>query len=217
LKEVKSSTRGHGREEMTGLRKHSLLVLILISAAVLPLFGQDAHRDSQLMPEALLDSIGVRPGMIIGEAGAGQGYFTFKLANRVGPTGHVYANDIDEGALKVLWNRAQREGIAQITTVKGEVADPLFPVQDLDMVVLVVAFHDFEKPVAWLKKAARYMKSGANLVIIDVDPDRWGRGHYHYWTLKKISGYLETAGYRKIRVYTHLPRHNIYIYRPKRK
>jgi ubiquinone/menaquinone biosynthesis C-methylase UbiE len=190
------------------------LFVFVMSAGVSVSRAQDAHRDRELMPEALLDTIGVRPGMVLGEAGAGQGYFTFKLAARVGPTGHVYANDIDAEALRVLWNRAQREGVSQISIVKGRVADPLFPVRDLDMVILVVAFHDFEKPVEWLKNARKYMKQNAPMVIIDVDPDKWGRGHYHYWTSEKITDYLEAAGYEKIKILTHLARHNVYIYNP---
>jgi predicted methyltransferase len=59
----------------------------------------DAARDTQLQPERVMDAVGIRPGMVIGEAGAGRGYFTFKLARRVGDTGRIYANDIDESAL----------------------------------------------------------------------------------------------------------------------
>jgi predicted methyltransferase len=98
-------------------------VLVLRSDAL-----DDAERDARLQPERVMDAIGVRPGMVIGEAGAGRGYFTFKLARRVGAQGKVYANDIDRGALDHIRQVCRDENIANVETVVGEVEDPLFPV-----------------------------------------------------------------------------------------
>ncbi len=93
--------------------------------------------------EKAMDAIGVIPGMIVGEAGAGDGYFTFPLLGRVGARGVVYANDIDRLALARLRARGEREGYLNVHTVVGVVDDPLFPRRDLDMVVVVHALHDF--------------------------------------------------------------------------
>jgi SAM-dependent methyltransferase len=81
-----------------------------------------------------MDSIGVRQGMRVGEAGAGQGYFTFPLARRVGSGGMVFSNDISGESLDVIRERAVREGLKNIRTVVGEVEDPLFPEKNLDLV-----------------------------------------------------------------------------------
>ena len=105
-----------------------------------------------------MDTIGVREGMVIGEAGAGRGYFSFKLAKRIGESGTLYANDIDANALRAISRRCVQEGILNIKTVEGKVADPLFPVKDLEMVFMIAAFHDFTEPVAWLKNVKKYMK-----------------------------------------------------------
>ena len=78
-----------------------------------------------------------------GEAGAGRGYFTFKLARRVGRSGIVYANDIDEAALAQIESRCRSEGIQNIETVVGEIEDPRFPEEGLDLVIMVYALHDF--------------------------------------------------------------------------
>jgi len=110
----------------------SLFIFLLIAVQIAT--GQNSYRDQQMQPERLMDSLGVKPGMIIGEAGAGQGYFTFWLSKRVGETGRVYANDIDESVLRSIRNRCNREGIKNIETIVGEVEDPLFPAQQMDMV-----------------------------------------------------------------------------------
>ena len=174
---------------------------------------QAQSRDELLQPQKLMDAIGVKPGMIIGEAGAGEGYFTFKLARRVGETGRVYANDIVERVFKVIERRCQRDGITNITTVLGEVEDPLFPTAELDMVFMVAAFHDFERPVKWLKNAKRYMKPDATLVIVERDPERWGQGGYHFMTREEILNTVAKSGLKLVRVDTFLSIHNIYIFK----
>lgn len=69
--------------------------------------GADEPRDAEIQPERVMDLIGNRAGMVVGEAGAGRGYITLKLARRIGPTGRVYANDIDGSALEELLKRCR--------------------------------------------------------------------------------------------------------------
>lgn len=185
-----------------------LLVLFLNLCA-----DQSSRRDKWMQPEKIMDAIGVIPGMVIGEAGAGEGYFTFKLAHRVGNAGRIYANDILERVLGTIRERCERQGITNITTVLGEVEDPLFPESTLDMVVMMAAFHDFEKQVEWLKNVKQYMKSNASLVIIEKDPDKMERGSSHHMTKDEILETVKQAGYKLVRVEMFLERDNIYIFR----
>ncbi len=172
-----------------------------------------SSRDAQVQPEKLMDAIGVKPGMVIGEAGAGSGYFTFKLSRRVGETGKVYANDIVQRVLNVIDRRCEREGITNITTILGRVEDPLFPENELDMVFMIAAFHDFEKKVEWLNNVKPYLKPGGTMVIVEMDPDKWGRGYSHLMTKKEILDTVNKSGFKLDRIETFLPRHNIYIYK----
>ena len=110
---------------------------------------------------------GSRPGMRVGEAGAGEGYFTFPLARRVGPAGIVFANDISTSSLDVIRERADREGLGNIKIVVGAVEDPLFPEKNLDMVVMVYVLHMLERPIPFLKNLRSYLKPGGSLVIIE--------------------------------------------------
>ena len=192
------------------------LSYFLIAVSVLVAFSctsaAQSSRDAQVQPEKLMDAIGVKPGMVIGEAGAGEGYFTFKLSRRVGETGKVYANDIVERVLKVIERRCEREGITNITTVLGKVEDPLFPKGALDMVFMISAFHDFEKKVEWLNNVKPYLKPGGILVIVEVDPDKRGFGRGHLMTKDEILETVEKSSFKLDRIETFLAYHNIYVY-----
>jgi len=197
---------------MRRFRSYSLIALCILVLAS-GVFLAQSRRDAQVQPEKLMDAIGVKPGMVIGEAGAGEGYFTFKLSRRVGETGRVYANDIVEKVLKVIKDRCEREGITNITTILGKVEDPLFSKGSLDMVFMISAFHDFEKKVEWLNNVKPYLKPGATLVIVESDPDKSGRGSGHLMTKDEILETVKKSIFKLDRIETFLPTHNIYIYK----
>jgi len=187
------------------------LLLFLHSYVVL---GQN-DRETWQPPGQIMDSIGVKPGMIIGEAGAGQGYFTFYLARRVGEKGKVYANDISITSLNDIQSRSKRENIANIITVLGETEDPLFPQKNLDMIVMLYVLHMLEKPVEFLKNLKKYMKPGTQLVIIERNT-LTERAHYPgFMTKKQILDTIEKSDYKLERILTFLPRDVIYIYKIK--
>jgi ubiquinone/menaquinone biosynthesis C-methylase UbiE len=152
--------------------------LAVIVSATPTAARDDTARDAEIQPERVMDAIGVRPGMVIGEPGAGRGYFTFKLARRVGDAGKVYANDIDAGALGHLRERCRNDGIRNIETVLGEIEDPRFPARALDLVIMVYALHDFAEPQAFLEKLRESLKPGATVVILDRDPEATGERHF---------------------------------------
>ncbi len=179
--------------------------------------SQNKDRDSWQKPEAIMDTIGVKEGMVIGEAGAGEGYFTFKLSKRVGKTGKIYANDISEKALRAIKRRCEREGINNITTILGKQDDPLFPEGKLDMVVMMMAFHEFKNQINWLQNVKPSMKTNATLIIIERDPEKWSSGRSHFMTKEKILKTVKKADYILLRMETFLPKDNIYIFRPSNK
>ncbi len=160
--------------------------------------------------EAAMDAIGLQPGMVVGEAGAGSGYFTLPMARRVGKVGAVYANDIDRQALRSLEARAKGDGLANIHTVIGEVDDPVFPRRDLDLIVVVHAFHDFDRPVEWLVNAKKYLRPGAAVAIIDEDPEN--RGSSHFWPRSRVTGFASKAGYALVKAADGFPEHLILLF-----
>lgn len=116
----------------------------------------------------VMDLIGIEPGMKIGEAGAGDGYFTFHLSKRIGENGIIYANDIHKNSLKALKYYAKEFNVlSNIKTLIDKVDDPCFPKKNLDLIVIFGSFHDFEKRYEWLVNARKYLKIGGKLVILD--------------------------------------------------
>jgi ubiquinone/menaquinone biosynthesis C-methylase UbiE len=156
-----------------------------------------------------MDAVGVVPGMVVGEAGAGDGYFTLPMARRVGASGVVYANDISRRALDRLESNARRERLDNIHAVEGDVDDPRFPRRDLDLVVIVHAFHDFSQPVEWLRNVKKYLRPGAAVAIIDRDPAQGAESHF--WPRERIVGYAEEAGFEPTKIVDNISRHLIVV------
>ena len=100
-------------------------------------------------PEAILDTLGIRAGMVIGEVGAVSGYFTFMLYDRVGETGKIFANDISRSALSTLRERARRNGVENIEVIQGEVENTRFPPATMDMVIMVLTYVRCPRSIAF--------------------------------------------------------------------
>lgn len=188
----------------------SALALLL---AVSVLFA--GSRDRWQQPSKVLKVIGVKPGMIIGEPGAGKGYYTFKLAKIVGNHGKVYANDIYQHLLDGIAEKSKKKNLNNIITVKGEDKDPLFPENSIDMLFMSYVIHDMTYPVAFMKNARKYLKPGAPVVLLEQDPDKWPSGRGHFFEKKELMEKMEKAGYRLVKIETFLERDNIYIYKAK--
>jgi len=184
-----------------------------LTAAIAPSFGRDADRETWQPPEQIMDAVGVRAGMRIGEAGAGEGYLTFHLARRVGDRGVVYANEISEGDLETIRIRAQREGVDNIVTVLGEIEDPLFPEKDLDMVIMVYVLHHLDRPIEFLQNLEGYLKPDAPVVIIEKNHDTERSHPPQFMTGRQILETIEESGYELEKTETFLPRDTIYVYR----
>jgi tRNA A58 N-methylase Trm61 len=170
---------------------------------------RNASRDSIEQPEKVMEAVGVKPGLVIGEIGAGHGYFTFWLAKGVGETGKIYANDIDESALAAIERRREAEKVANIETALGTVDDPRLPLGALDMVFVVNAFHDLAKPVELLANLLPSLKPGATVVIMDRDRDR--AGDRHFLTRAEVEEIVGRSVLEMVRVETFLRYHNLYI------
>lgn len=174
-------------------------------------------------PQKIMDTIGVKPGMVIGEVGAGRGRFTVYLARQVGPTGKLYANDIDRKSLDYLQARCQKLGFKQVEIIRGENDDPLLPRNALDMAIMVWTFHMIEKPDLLLKNLKSCLKPGAPLVIIDpIDSEIDGEFHIdrskpgpHPPTIReRVEKSARAAGYELLKVETFLPKDYIFILKP---
>jgi ubiquinone/menaquinone biosynthesis C-methylase UbiE len=200
----------------SGLRIN-IFILITLTFLFCPFNAATAQkhdhsaRDRWQQPERIMDSLGIKQGMIIGEAGAGEGYFTFKLSRRIGLEGIVYANDILPGKLQTIKERCQEDSIDNIITLPGKVDDPLFPVGRLDMIIMVYVFHELEEPVSFLNNASRGLKPGAPIVIVERDPAKFGGRDGHFLEEGEVTGRVKAAGFEISKIFRFLPRDNIYL------
>ena len=182
------------------------------------LFSQDpdaweANQTSYQPPETVLEAIDLKEGMTVGEIGAGRGRYSVILAEEVGKNGLIYANDIDKEDLDYLDLRCERDGITNVTIIRGKELDPLLPENELDMIFIVNSYHHFSKPVELLQNAQPALKASGTLVIIEGVPGRYGRGSTHATPKEDLISQVEQAGYSFDRVAAELTRDNIYIFK----
>jgi len=124
----------------------------------------------------VMDALQIGEGSVVADLGAGGGWFTVRLARRVGPNGRVYAEDIQPEMVNAIQRRAQREGLRNVNTVLGTAVDPRLPEASLDAILIVDAFHELEQPVALLKNLARTLKPSGVIGIINFKKDGGGPG-----------------------------------------
>jgi len=125
-------------------------------------------------PEQVMDLIGIRPGLVIGEVGAGRGRVTVHLAVRVGEKGKIYASDIDQAAIDYLKDRCRRQGLSNVEPILGLADDARFPKNSLDLVFMAGVFHHLDKPVPLLKSLLPSLKPWGAVVMVEPDPAHTG-------------------------------------------
>ena len=130
-------------------------------------FPPRVPRDTWQRPVEIMEQLGVRPGSTVADVGARDGYFTFRLAARVGDRGKVFAQDLDEAALKKIAERAQRENIGQIETVGGTPDDLKSGGSSLDAIVADDAFHGFTHPDAMLAAFCHALRPGGRVAVLN--------------------------------------------------
>ena len=144
----------------------------------------DRNRDSWQRPSEVFDGLGVKPGHRVADIGCGRGYFTFRLAVRVGSEGKVYAVDTDAEAIGKIRARKEREKVTQIEPIVSESADPRLPA-NLDSVLIVDSYHEFREYEQLMAAVFRALKPGGRLVIIDGEAET-GRPRTEYHRQHRI-------------------------------
>ncbi len=114
-------------------------------------------------------------GLGLLDVGAGGGWFTIRLANRVGPNGVVYAQDIQPEMIGAISRRVEREGLKNVKTVLGAADDPQLPAP-VDVVLIVDAYHEMDDPRTLLRKLRTSLKRGGRIGIVEFTKNGYGPG-----------------------------------------
>jgi arsenite methyltransferase len=180
-------------------------------------FAYDSFgRDRWQQPDRILPALTLKDGDRVADLGAGGGYFTFRLAHAVAPSGLVYALDVDEPMLADLARRAQRDGIANIRTIEPPADDPSLP-EPVDVIFLSHAYHHIEDRPAYFARAARYLTPAGRVAILEGNCEGlFSRLFGHATRPDTIRSEMEQAGYRLLARHDFVRRDSFSIFVPTR-
>jgi arsenite methyltransferase len=128
---------------------------------------EDPGRDAWQQPDQVIQNLGLHQGDEVADLGAGSGYFTVRLAREVGPSGKVYAVDIDQKMLNYIDQRAQEEKLDNIQTILADPDDPKLGSQSVDLIFICDVLHHIHNRDKYYPKLYRALRMGGRLVDID--------------------------------------------------
>ncbi len=172
------------------------------------------EREAEEHPRVALDEIGIAKGSTVADIGAGVGFYTILLAERVGPQGRVYANEIQSGMLDRLKKNVAARGLKNVIPVLGDEDDPKLPPGSVDVALLVDVYHEFGQPVAMIRKLRQSLKPDGRLVLLEYrgeDPKVPIRPE-HKMTVQQVVAELQPDGFVLQRTDEKLPWQHILIF-----
>jgi protein-L-isoaspartate O-methyltransferase len=172
------------------------------------------ERDAEEDPDLAVRLLRLPRGATVADIGAGSGYMTVRLAKAVGPTGKVYANDLQPGMLQLLEKTIARERLTNVVPVLGTVDDPRLPDATIDLAIMVDVYHEFSEPQRMLQRIRTALKPGGRLVLLEYraeDPDVPILPD-HKMTKAQVKLEVEHEGFKQQRVYDDLPRQHLIVF-----
>jgi arsenite methyltransferase len=194
-------------EPLMATSLHRCINLGLIAAWCLWLSGcaglayrhmNDPSRDAWQKPKEVVQKLALAPGAAVADIGAGGGYFTWYLAEAVGPDGTVYAVDIDETGLEILGKEMQVRGVKNVVPIHAEPMDPKLP-EPVDLVFSCDTYHHMKDRVRYFQSLERSLKAGGRVAILDFHPHGFFSGLLGHGTAAEdVRREMEAAGYRRV-------------------
>jgi ubiquinone/menaquinone biosynthesis C-methylase UbiE len=172
-------------------------------------------RDSWQQPERVLETLAIAPDSAVADLGAGGGYFTFRLAEAVGPGGRVYAVDVDETMTDYLAERATDEGWDNVQVILGEYEDPLLPDGEIDLLFTSNTYHHIQDRVAYFRRVRADLAPGGRIAILELNDSGWfPRWFGHHTPLETITSEMAEAGYDLQESFDFIDRQHFAIFTP---
>ena len=173
----------------------------------------DPERDAWQKPHEVIEALRLKPDAVVADIGAGTGYFAMRLAH-MQPQGRIYGADTEPDMVKYLAERAQREGLKNVTAVHATPDDPRLP-EKADLILLVDVFHHVGERVRYFRELQRALKAGGRIVIIDfrmnspIGPPVRAR-----IAPEQVKAELALAGYALVQDHDFLPNQYFLIFAP---
>lgn len=193
-----------------------LAFLFLAGCAFLKQWAYEGfNRDHWQQPQKVIETLALRPGDHVADLGSGSGYFTYRLAEAVGPKGKVYAVDVDREMNDLVTKAIKEKGIGNVELILARPDDPMLPPTGVDLVFTVNTYHHFENRVAYFQRLRKHLRPGGRIAVIDFDRRAWFAGLWrHYTPAEFIKREMEQAGYGLQRELTFLDRQSFLIFTP---
>jgi ubiquinone/menaquinone biosynthesis C-methylase UbiE len=176
-----------------------------------------AEREDEEAPSKAIDALELKAGMVVADIGAGSGYYSSRIARRVGPTGRVYATDIQPGMIEILERRVKNEGLTNVTPVLGAMDDPRLPAGAIDLAIMVDVYHELQQPQVFLQRLKPAFKPNGRLVLLEFrkeDP-KVPILEVHKMSVAEVKQELEAEGFVLDQVIDVLPWQHIIVLRVK--
>jgi SAM-dependent methyltransferase len=157
-------------------------------------------REKTEEPEKVLDALAILPGSTVADVGAGTGFFSLRIARRVGPAGHVVATDLEPRMLALLAERAAEQRLDNIETRVVTSDDPRLDAASVDLVLMVDVYHELVHPAAELAAVRRALRPAGRLALVEYrgeDP-RGAIKPEHKMTRAQVEAEVEPAGFREV-------------------
>ena len=172
----------------------------------------DPARDAWQKPKQIVERLDIEPGARVADLGAGGGYFTWYLAEAVGPQGKVYAVEIDETALAIIEKEMKSRRVTNVVLIRAEPDDARLP-EPVDLVFSCDTYHHMEDRVAYFRSLARYLKHDGKVAILDFYAEGFFSGLLGHGTTKEeVRREMESAGYRLAADYDLVDRQHFQIF-----
>jgi ubiquinone/menaquinone biosynthesis C-methylase UbiE len=172
------------------------------------------EREEEEAPDDAIAQLDLTKGEVVADIGAGSGFMSEKMSRKVGPTGRVYAEDIQPEMIDILNKRIVKEKLANITPVLGLADDPKLPGSTIDLELLVDVYHEFQKPIPMVDHLREALKPHGRMVLVEYrkeDPTIPIQAA-HKMSVETAKLEVEAQGFKLTKVDEVLPRQHILIF-----
>lgn len=165
--------------------------------------------------EALIEKLGLSPGQNVADIGCGSGYYSRRMARKVAPGGTVFGVDIQPEMLRILSDLADSEGIENIVPVQGREDRPYLPAGEIDWVLLVDVYHEFQQPEPMLAGILESLAPGGRVALVEYRLGGDTARHIkldHRMSPQQVQAEWEPAGFELVELWDELPTQYVFIF-----
>jgi ubiquinone/menaquinone biosynthesis C-methylase UbiE len=170
------------------------------------------------LPDRVIASLEIEPGDYVADIGAGDGYFTFRLADAVGSNGKVFAVEVDDELVEALRRKADDSEYSRVQVIKGRYDDPLLPDGELDLIFFCNSYHHIQSRPDYFDRLRQDLTSEGRVAIIDMKASflvRFTVPSGHWTTIETMREEMQRANYRQVEGFDFLPAQNFALFSPR--